>query len=122
MDRKSLGNCNDEGSLYEATSEPHVFFFVREKPYMQTLSPVFSASAILVQYKAKSTSVLFAPALVLNKIFHLVVEIPTSVLVYLDCSCLVYILFCAIFCIFLRSSVSIILVCFVFVQYKFILF
>lgn len=48
-------------------------FFVREKPYMQTLSPVFSASAILVQYKAKSTSVLFAPALVLNEIFHLVV-------------------------------------------------
>lgn len=73
MDGKSLGNCNDEGSLYEVTSEPLCFFFVREKPYMQTLSPVFSASAILVQYKAKSTSVLFAPALVLNEIFHLVV-------------------------------------------------
>lgn len=77
MDGKSLGNCIDGGSLYEAMSEPLCFisilFFVREKPYMQTLSPVFSASAILVQYKAKSTSVLFAPALVLKELFHLVV-------------------------------------------------
>lgn len=95
-------------------------FFVREKPYMQTLSPVFSASAILVQYKAKSTSVLFAPALVLNEIFHLVVwntyvSISISRLQLFSLH-----IVCAIFCIFLRSSVSIILVCFVLFNTKFI--
>lgn len=66
---------------------------------MQTLSPVFSASAILVQYKAKSTSVLFAPALVLNEIFHLVIW-NTYVSISIRLQLFSLHIVCAIFCIF----------------------
>lgn len=100
---------------------PCVFFFSFEKSLICKPFHLFSASAILVQYKAKSTSVLFAPALVLNEIFHLVawntyVSISISRLQLFSLH-----IVCAIFCIFfLRSSVSIILICFVLFNTKFI--